>query len=392
MAREKEDIPSKIMRIFIRLLTLSLSISFIFASTAVAQPIQPVFTSTSLDGQLVGLETNNLEIGMWKPRFAIGVPIDFSKIPDHIRYQIGLGVKTGYELPVVREEVGDIGILLTNWPATPILGREGQIGVELNANMGVTEYKGFVGDLWPTGEDDVFTPVAYLSNRSSRSISLPYDIRLGVSSSSVNGILLPGISEGIPGTFADLVDLMSQEGEITETFRSTTYSASLSVNGMRLSGRYGTLENHAELNRFEFVTGVRGVSQTLRGHKFWSFNVERNFNMYKTALPLNLPAQYADFPFIPTELPISLDGKLFFQAASATQVIEADDPENSDPDSDAEIPAPVPQPAHVYTSDQLETEILFSWGMSTTLTVYEFQVRAQIIFTQQGETKFSFTF
>ena len=390
MASEKEDALSKIMRNFNRSLILFILGIVIPSGALAAQPIQPVFTSTSLDGQLIGLETNNLEIGMWQPKLAIAFPLDLAKIPEHIRYQLGLGIKTGYELPVVKEEVGNIGFLVTNWPSTPVLGREGQTGVELNANMGLTDYRAFIGDLWPVGEDDHFTPVAFFSNRSSKSFSLPYDIRFSISSSGINGIVLPGTTEGVPGSITNFLDIMAQEEEFSDTFKSTTYSASLSVNGMRLSGRYGTLENHAKLNRFEFVTGVRGVSQTLRGHKFWSFNVERNFNMYQTAIPIHLPAQFADYPFIPTELPVSLDSKLFFQVASATHVIE--EVEADENLEEGEMPAPVPQPAHVFTSDELETEILFSWGMSTTLTVYEFQVRAQIIFTQQGETKFSFTF
>jgi len=356
-----------------------------------AQPIQPVFTTTSLDGQLIGLEVIDLKFGLWQPIAAIGVPTDFSKIPDHIRFKAGIINTYQYELPVVGEELGNFRAAVVNWPSTPVLGREGQTGIELGADLGTSKYRAFVGNLWPVNEDDVFTPAGLISTSTTQSFSLPFSSRLTFSSSSVQGVMLPPTENGLTGSFENLFEALGNE-DFTDKFNSANYTLTLSIQGLILSGRFGYLTNPAELNRFEFVTGVRGGTQPLRGHQYWNLTFERRFNMYETSLPLNLPVQFRDFPFIPRQLDVSLDGRLFFQGAAATFEVEV---ETGDEDSGNSLPPPVAQPTQADEQEpepELQTDMLFSWGLSTTLTVYEFRVRAEIIINQEGETKFSFTF
>lgn len=354
-------------------------------SLAEAQPVRPVFTTTSLDGQLIGFELVDVQFGIWKPIISIAFGKNDSGI--RFRYRGGTIIDQGIEIPVISQRLGDFSGAIVNWPATPVLGREGQSGVEMGFKFGETQYKGFIGELWPLGDDDFFTPVAFLSTDAFYSASLPYGIRISGSTETVSGIVLPQKEKGLNYTISSLFDQLSQD-EVDWPFNSSVFSASIGVNGFRLSGRWGVLSNEASLKGFEFVTGVRGISQSLRGDGFWNLTLERNFTMYQTSIPVDLPEQFSDVPIIPDELPVKLAGKVFFQGGASMQKIEAPIEES---DTATEQPGEAQQTEHE-AETITETEMLFSWGISTTLTVYEFNVRAQIIFTQNGETKFSFSF
>jgi len=142
-----------------------------------AQPIKPVFTRTSLDGQLVGIETD-FQFGIFKPIAALAYGVESGRF----RYKAGLRLATGFEVPVVGLRIGDFSGALIDWPRSPILGREGQKGVELGVNLGPTRYRAFLGELWPRGsesENDGTVPqVAYLSMDVTRRWNLPFKLGL----------------------------------------------------------------------------------------------------------------------------------------------------------------------------------------------------------------------
>jgi hypothetical protein len=354
-----------------------------------AQPVRPVYTSTSLDGQLMGLQTGDLTLGgLWKPDIAFAIPTDFSFRT--IRFRLGLGVNTGYTFPVIDQRLGNYSLSYIDWFSSPILGREGQRGLESGFDFGETHYTGFLGDLWPSDTGESFTPVAFFGSDASHSIDLPYGWTLSASSESVMGLVLPPGTSGLSQSFNALLEaLKAQQSE--NTFRSADYTLSLSLEGFRLSGQFGMLQNQAHLKGFEFVSGVRGISQSLHGNQYWNFTIERIFTMYQTSFPLNLPAQFQAFPFIPQAIPVKLEGRLFFQGGSATHEVEPPPPCGRQGSTDARLLCG-PRASDDEPKTALQTDRLFSWGISTTLYVYTINVRAEMIFTQDGETKFNFNF
>lgn len=311
-----------------------------------AQPIKPVFTQTSLDGQLIGVETD-FQFGIFKPIGALAYGLESGRF----RYKAGLQLTTGFEIPLVGLRVGDFSGSLIDWPESPILGREGQKGVELGLNMGPTRYRAFLGELWPlspeSAGDGAVPQVAYLSIDATRSWRLPFELALSSSSQAIMGVVLAdGFEKALP-------------------FEAMTGSLSLSLGGLRVSGRWGRLQNEAQLEGFEFTTGVRGIAQALKGREFWNVTLERAFPMYETAIALPIPPELAERARLPTELPLRLEGSLFLQAGGAARGQAPSEP---------------------------ETETLFSWGISAGLSIDTFSVRAQLIVTQAGETKFSLSF
>ena len=330
-----------VMRKLFQLLLFTAALSLLFGLMSEAQPVKPVFTSTSLDGQLVGVDTD-LQFGIWKPIAALAYGLNSGRF----RYKAGLTLATGFHLPGLGERLGDFRAALVDWPASPVLGREGQSGVEIGWRMGNAQFSGFWGTLWP--REGHAPQVQYLSIDTLDTYTLPYDLRLSSSSTMIIGML------------------MADE----KLFQSMTRTLTLSLGDLRLSGRYGMLENEAQLDGFEFSTGVRGIAQSLKGHEFWNLTLERTFSMYESAIPLALPAELQ--AFLPASLPVGLQGAFFVQAGGAThQVItKTEDEEMS----------------------KMETEMLFSWGISTTFSIHEFRLRAELIFTQDGETRFNFSF
>jgi hypothetical protein len=350
-----------------------------------SQPVRPIFTTTSLDGQLIGFELVDVQFGIWEPIVALAFGKNDKGI--RIRYRGGMTIASGIEIPILKQFFGDFGAAIVNWPSSPILGREGQTGLELGLKLGETEYKGFIGELWPLGSDDFFTPVAFFSSDAFYSASLPYGITLSGSTQTVAGMVLPQKESGIDSSIKSLFEQLSME-KVDWPFRSTKFSAGVGLNGFRVSGQWGLLSNEAALDSFEFVTGVRGISQSLRGDSYWNVTLSRNFTMYETSIPLDLPEQFSDVPLIPTELPVKLAGRLFFQGGAVINELE--------PPAEETEPSPdVPEEAQQIDENSkpiLESEMLFSWGISTTLTIYELNIRADLVFTQDGETKFSFSF
>jgi hypothetical protein len=322
-------------------------------------PIRPVFTQTSLDGQLIGLESN-FQFGIWKPIAAAAYGLESGRI----RYKAGLLLDTGFTLPVLEMRLEEFHAEFVDWFSTPVLGREGQSGIEAGLTLGDARYVGFFGQLW-TSEGEA-PQVAYLVTDMGRTLKLPYDLTLRASSRTVVGQLLAS----------------------EKPFRSASYSLGLSLGSLRLTGRWGTLENEADLKDFQFTMGVRGIAQSLQGHEFWSVTLERSFPMYETSWALPVPPELESF--LPTSLPVSLTGAFFVQAGGATREVE----ELRDTDANGGSGGTSAQEKNENEgpSAAFETEALFSWGMYATLSIQQMRIRAELIITQSGETKFSVSF
>ncbi len=328
----------------IHLLLVTAVVVLFLGSVSEAQPIKPVFTSTSLDGQLIGLETD-LQFGIWKPIAALAYGLESR----HVRYKAGLMLAMGFDLPGLGQRLGDFRAALVDWPDSPILGREGQSGIEVGWRLGNTQFSGFWGTLWP--REDEAPQIQYLSIETFDSYPLPFDLQLSSSSHMIVGMVLADEPE-------------------RKLFQSMTRTLTLSMGDLRLSGRLGMLENEAQLEGFEFTTGVKGITQSLKGTEFWNVTLERTFPMYESAVALPVPPDLAQF--LPASVPVGLRGAFFVQAGGATH---KKNPEVSNG-----------------ATNELETEMLFSWGISATFSISELRIQTELIFTQDGETRFNFGF
>ena len=351
------------------------------APSAGAQPpIEPIVTQTSRDGQVIGLKSN-WQHGIWKPIAAIAYGLESKRV----RYQAGLLLDTYFELPGLGVRVGPFSAAFVDWFSTPVLGREGQKGLRLGVRMGDTQYTGFFGELWSLPQEEHAPTVGYLLLEANRSFRLPYDLTLNSYSKTVFGVLLP--AEGLEAPGGELAP------EALPRFSSMTQGLTLRLGDLSLSGRWGSLENEAELPKFTFTTGVRGIPRALTGHVFWNVTLSREFPMYAAELPLPFPPELTEYG-VPDSMPVSLDGKLFVQAGGIVREVEPE-PESDSPDN----PEPLGMDAEPARGDEggatveTETEALFSWGISATLTVFEeFRVRMELIVNQMGETKFNVSF
>lgn len=358
------------------------------APSARAQPpIEPIIVQTSRDGQLIGLQSN-FQWGIWKPIAAVAYGLESG----NIRYRAGLLLDTRLTLPGLGLKVGPFSAAFVDWFSTPVLGREGQKGLQLGVRLGDTQYTGFLGELWSLGQEDPAPRVGYLLMEARRSFRLPYDLTLSSYSKTVFGVLLPpeglGLETSTPGAGEDLPPGLEE----LPRFQSMTQSLTLRLGDLSLSGRWGSLQNDAELERFLFTTGVRGVPRTLEGHAFWNVTLARSFPLYEAELPLPLPPEITEYG-VPDSMPLSVEGKFFVQAGGIVREVE---PPASSPDSEPSGGLGIdvrPEPDEDGKEPETETEALFSWGISTTLTVFEqFRVRVELVVTQAGETKFRVSF
>lgn len=329
-----------------------------------AQPVRPVYTTTSKDGRLVGIDTNLPAISdLWKPRAALAYGVDSGRF----RYQAGLTITTGISLPVVDQRIGDPSLAIVDWPSSPILGREGQSGVEAGLSLGDTRATGFYGSLW--GRDDgLDRQVGYVRLDSGTSFNLPYGVRAHTDSAMTFGALMDGST-------------------LESTFQSNTGSIGLSLDGFSASLNYGSLTNEADLAGFEFTTGVPGLGGPLTGERYWKLTLRRTFPMYESAIPLPVPDGLPNV--VPRELPFALRGDVGVHVANADQKVqpEPETPDGSAEDSEAQQFTPSPDPDVSWMS-----EMGFSWSASVTLSVDGFSIRAELVVPQDGSTRFNVNF
>lgn len=306
--------------------------------------VQPVFSENPIDGRLVGFEAD-CRFGNWEPFGSAGYGLKSKSF----RYKVGLGLLSS-ALPLVGD-TGGLRASLVNWPSSPILGQLGESGVALALNRGSDQARIFWGRFW--SEVGRGPQVAYLTIDGGQSYSLPYAIFLTSSSNMTFGLLR--------GTGS----------ELGRTFNASSQTVTLGIGDLRLTGRWGHLTNEADLKDFEFVAGVRGIAKALRGHDFWSLDVERRFTLYQMPIPLPL-----DLPMIGNALPFQVSGALTFQAGSATH----------------QRPPFTPVAQMEGAKHGEETETLFSWGLAAIVSLSQFQLRADFVFTQDGQFQFLMNF
>ena len=366
------------------LLIAAVSVGVTAPSAGARPPIEPIVTQTSRDGQIIGVKSN-WQWGIWKPIAAVAYGLESKRI----RYQAGLLLDTDFEMPGLGMKVGPFSAAFVDWFATPVLGREGQKGLKLGVRLGDTQYTGFLGELWSLPQEERAPTVGYLLLEANRSFRLPYDLTLSSYSRTLFGVLLPeGGLKALHGAPAPAT---------LPQFSSMTQSLTLRLGDLSLSGRWGSLHNEADLPKFIFTTGVRGITRALTGHIFWNVTLSRTFPMYAAELPLPFPPELARYG-VPDSMPVSLDGNLFVQAGGIVREVTPE-PEGESPPSPESLGMEA-QPAHgrgegagVKTETETETETLFSWGISATLTVFEgVRVRMELIINQMGETRFNVSF
>ena len=331
---------------------------------AQAQPVRPVYTTTSKDGRLVGFDTNLPPISdLWKPRAALAYGVDSGRF----RYQAGLTVATGLGLPVLDQRIGDPSLAIVDWPSSPILGREGQSGIEAGLSLGDVRATAFYGSLWGRG-DHLDRQVGYVRLDSGTSFNLPYGVRAHTDSVMTFGALMDGSTPGA-------------------TFQSKTGSVGLSLDGFSARVNYGSLTNAADLAGFEFTTGVPGLGGPLTGERYWRLTLRRTFEMYETAIPLPVPEGLPSM--VPRELPLTLRGDVGVHVANADQKAQPDPetPDGSAEGSAAQQLMPSQDPDVEWTS-----EMGFSWSASVTLSAGGVSIRAELVVPQDGSTRFNVNF
>lgn len=347
----------------IALLAVGLPMTVV-AELGQAQPVRPVYTTTSKDGRLVGFDTNLPAIGgLWKPRAAAAYGFDSGRF----RYQAGLKVTTGVSIPVVDQRVGNPSLAVVDWPSSPILGREGQSGVELGISVGETRATGFVGSLW--GRDDQpDRNVGYIQLDSGTSFDLAYGVRARTNSVMTFGALMDGSTLG-------------------KTFQSNRGSVSLSLDGFSANVRYGSLTNAADLAGYEFSTGVPGLGGSLTGERYWQLTLSRSFSMYETGIPLPVPPEWPNT--LPTEIPLTLRGDIGVHVANADRRSEA---KSESPDGSSETTGAQQADSPDEIDMEWTSKMGFSWTASLTLSVRNVSVKARLAVPQDGSPRFTVNF
>lgn len=352
-----------IRSLMIALLTFGLAMT-VLAELGQAQPVRPVYTTTSKDGRLVGFDTNLPAIGeLWKPRAAAAYGFDSGRV----RYQAGLEVTTGISIPVIDQRVGNPSLAVVDWPSSPILGREGQSGVELGISVGETHAIGFFGSLW--GRDDQpDRNVGYVQLDSGTSFDLAYGVRARTNSVMTVGALMDGSTPG-------------------QMFQSNRGSVGLSLDGFSANVRYGSLTNAADLAGFEFTTGVPGLGGPLTGERYWQLTLSRSFPMYETGIPLPVPPEWPNT--IPTEIPLTLRGDIGVHVANADRRSEA---EGESPNGSSATTGSQQADSPDAVDMEWTSEMGFSWTASLTLSVQNVSVKARLAVPQDGSPRFTVNF
>ncbi len=373
-------------------------------------PLKPVVVQTGRDGQLIGLELAGVQWGPWRPIGAVAYGLESGAV----RFKAGLGVDWGVELPLPVElqllrggkpvRLEGLYAQAMDWFETPVLGREGQTGVEAGFTLGETRYRAFGGRLWPrpddeTGEAGEGPLVAYLAMSESRSWDLPFGLALGLSARSVMGVRLePFLAQAEPELEPEPDELEGKvEGWERWSFSSAVYTLSVGLDGLELRARGGHLENPAGLPGFEFTTGVRGLAP-LKGPAFWNVGLTRRLPVYETRLELPVPPELERW--LPSELAITLEGAFRVQMGGVFRPPEPSegppeeegrtltlgalvDDEEDEEDAEGEGRKGKEPWAH---------EGLLSWGLSLTLRVQTFTVRVDAVITQEGEAAVRLSF
>ena len=262
----------------------------------VSPQLRPVITESDRDGLLLGLD---LRLDLRLLRFGA--------------WELGAGGAYGLRSQAGRYRTsfsfGEIaGISYGDWPASLVLGRQGEQGIHLTSDLialdrlligdpggllgevlqrSKLQGTGFIGALWP-GEDEAEGPnVRYAHLKGFLHWPLPW------------GFLLESQGELLIGQLRDAPERSFQ------TFFSSTR---LWVDQTALEIQLGELENPADLRGFRFDLGLRSYPTPFEGDRFVLGSLQQQFEVLSVFLaPLDLTALLGPrLGWIPARLKMSL--------------------------------------------------------------------------------------
>jgi hypothetical protein len=302
--------------------------------------IRPVITESDRDGLLLGLD---LSLDLRSPRFGA--------------WTLGAGGALGLRSQAgrfrTRFSFGEVaGISYGDWPASLVLGRQGEQGVHVTADIialdrlligdpggflgevlqrSKLQGTGFFGTLWP-GEDETEGPnVRYAHLKGFLHWPLPW------------GFLLESQGELLFGQLS---------GEPQRSFQTFFSSTRLWVDQTALEIKMGELENPADLRGFRFDLGLRSYPAPFEGSRFVLGSLQQQFEVLSVFLaPLDLTALLGPrLGWIPVHLRMFLS--VFLEGGI------------------------------VFAEEDREGELLFGWG--TSLVFPDLDLKIHIAINREG--------
>lgn len=237
-----------------------LGLKGIWGEGQVSPHLRPVITESRRDGLLLGFDFG-LTLGDWR----MGVGGAYGLMSRAARFRTGVGYMDAVEL-----SYGD-------WPKSGVLGREGERGLHLTADLialnrilsgevggllgeilkqSRLQATGFIGDLWPGEGEQEGPAVRYVHLSGFIHWPLPLGIALETRGEFLFGQTLP---------------------EAEHSFQTVFSSSKLWAGETTLELQMGELENPADLSGFRFNLGLRSYAGTFEGERFLLVSLERRF-------------------------------------------------------------------------------------------------------------------
>ncbi len=314
-----------------RLLALALA-ACVLSAPAFAQgegrpwSLDPVFESNSVDGYVLGIEGDYTVYDV-RPFAAIGYGLDSGAL----RYRGGLGW-------------GPLSGELYNWHGTPLLGRAGESGAALRAELGGSTLTLASAQPWSISDDgDELHSVSYLNAHGTYRWTGPFELALTFT------------SDFTLGAVAERGPVQSMEQRVK-----------LRWGEVRLNWSAGSSSNDAGLPGFHFTQSMRGYDGALHGHSFWRARLERRVPLL--AVPLDLP---------PPPFPVPGGGERFEDLAFQVEA-----------SGFGELLSLQPVPSAVEPDiDLTGPQTRLGWGAGLVLSLGGFEVRFDLFFDRDGHMK-----
>jgi hypothetical protein len=217
------------------------------APVAIAHWRFPLISQSSRDGLLIGFDLR-LTVGPYEP----DVGTVYGLGSQAFRYRYGVTIAQ-----LLSAEYHD-------WPGSPVLGREGERGLQLALSLGKVALRGFYGVLWQTPRESEDPGVAYLQLSDQLQWELPLGTRL-----QLQGDILGGARLTAPKI---------------EIFRTFSGSAQLTLDQTTLTLQYGLLANPSGLADLRFRFGLRSYPATFQGDRLLVASLERRFDLFTAQL------------------------------------------------------------------------------------------------------------
>lgn len=281
----------------------------------------PLITQSSRDGLLVGFDLR-LTTGPWELR--VGMVYGLGSRAIH--YRSGATIAELFSLEY------------RDWPGSPVVGREGERGLQLAVSQHDLALLGFYGTLWQTPRESKDPTVAYLRVSDRLQQELPLGARLQLQGEFLIGTLLAAPSP--------------------ELFRTFSSFAQLTLDQTTLRLQYGQLANPGGLSDLRFRFGLRSYPATFQGDRFLVASLERRFDLFTVQLStIDLSSLLGP---LGGSVPVLLrgQGELFFEGGE------------------------------VWLSEIPQGGILSGWGVG--LIFSDLNLRLDVAFNAQGEPRLHF--